>query len=225
MKLKGLAVRRLHDLGEFQVDHLAPGLNLLVGPNGSGKTSVMNAARAVLWGTPKLPHAELVTVWDDGRDTWRAALVGGAAGWQRGGVDVPPPEVPDAALAASWVVGLRELLTGGETEQALLERVRRQMAGGYDLTGLLEGYAGKRWPGRAEQKALREQRDALRAIEGRRARSWRGARTAWRPCGSSASRPWRLGTRPSAWGRPWSARGSPPSGSPPSSASRPSRTG
>ena len=169
MKLKGLAVRRLHDLGAFEVDDLAPGLNLLVGPNGSGKTSVMNAARAVLWGTPKLPHADLVTVWDDGRETWRAVLVGGAAGWQRGGADVPPPEVPDAALAASWVVGLRELLTGGDTEDALLDRVRRQMAGGYDLAGLLDEYAGKRWPGRAEQKTLREKRDALRAIEGRRA--------------------------------------------------------
>ena len=169
VKLKGLAVRRLHDLGAFEVDDLAPGLNLLVGPNGSGKTSVMNAARAVLWGTPKLPHADLVTVWDDGRDTWRAVLVGGAAGWQRGGADVPPPEVPDAALAASWVVGLRELLTGGDTEDALLDRVRRQMAGGYDFAGLLDEYAGKRWPGRAEQKTLREKRDALRAIEGRRA--------------------------------------------------------
>ncbi len=187
MKLKGLAVRRLHDLGRFQVDDLAPGLNLLVGPNGSGKTSVMNAARAVLWGTPRLPHADLVTVWDDGRDTWRAALVGGAAGWQRGGVDVPPPEVPDAALAANWVVGLRELLTGGDTEQTLLDRVRRQMAGGYDLTGLLEGYAGKRWPGRAEQKALREQRDALRAIEGRR------AELARREDGLAALRQQRLG--------------------------------
>ena len=51
MKLKRLAVRRMpgfEDRG-FDLEDLSEGLNLIVGPNASGKTTICRAIRALLW--------------------------------------------------------------------------------------------------------------------------------------------------------------------------------
>ena len=74
MKLRELHVRRMPGFEErgfrFSADQLGDALNLIVGPNGSGKTTACRAIRGLLW-PATLKNASpvsLVGTWDDGRE-------------------------------------------------------------------------------------------------------------------------------------------------------------
>ena len=50
MKLQRLSIRRLPGIDHpFELDDLGGGLNVIVGPNGIGKSRICAAVRALLW--------------------------------------------------------------------------------------------------------------------------------------------------------------------------------
>ena len=177
LTLESLVVRRGHHFVApgVELDALSPGINIIFGPNASGKTTLASAIRTLLWPEqPVLERAHLVGVFDEAGAMWRLEFDDGRVSRQLDGRDVTKsPSVAGARGSDRYHLCLRELLaTEGENFAAV---ILRESAGGYDVTQAREtlGYsstaprvrkattavqrAKKRWrESRAEQEGLRD---------------------------------------------------------------------
>jgi len=169
MRLVSLRVRRLPGIDEpFDLEAFSPGVSLLLGPNGSGKTSLCRAILATLWpGDHGLDPLDVETAWRDGDVEWHAEGSSRGTRWRRNGQPSPAPPLPEAHMARCYLLGLRDLLDdAGATGTTLAHRVRVQMAGGYDVEQVShERFSVPARPGRQERSALLERRRELTEIE------------------------------------------------------------
>jgi len=75
MRLQRLTLRRLPGIHrEFELTDLSPRLNVIVGPNASGKTSICQAVRRLLWPLKHLPNAFIHSEWVCDRDHFTIEL-------------------------------------------------------------------------------------------------------------------------------------------------------
>ncbi|MCY3002495.1 MAG: AAA family ATPase, partial [Planctomycetota bacterium] len=155
MRLVRLEIRRLpgidvpFTLGEAE---LGSGLNVIHGPNGVGKSSVVRAVRAVLWPT-LVPNEglEIEAQFHAGDVRWHVRREGSFVRWTRNGEASAAPELPSADLARSFLVGIEEL---ARADAADFEgEIRRQMSGGIDFDALV---AEHRWHDNSARGPRRE---------------------------------------------------------------------
>jgi energy-coupling factor transporter ATP-binding protein EcfA2 len=163
----------------LRLDGLQPGVNVVVGPNASGKSSLVRAVRALL--TPEaLPGAALhveARFADDG-GTWRASRLGETVRWERDGEPSDAPALPPAAAGGGFFLDLEDLLRFSAADRDLAARLATELAGGIDLPRARRELpsVGPRF-GRSQAEADREarrrraeaqrRRDALREDEAR----------------------------------------------------------
>jgi len=120
-------------LGEL---HLAPGLNLVLGPNASGKSTLGRALRATLWPGRASGGVTVASTWSDGETVRTASLVHGLVDWVGGAPSVPPIESADR-----YALGLADLLSPGRADDAIAREVRLALSQGYDLEAALAAHA------------------------------------------------------------------------------------
>ena len=143
MKIRALDVRRMpgFEAGGFRLDGLGEGLNVCVGPNGSGKTTACRALRGLLWPeslrgvSPVSLHGE----WSGEGQLLVVDLEGTRCAWQREGAAAGPPPLPPPHLGRCFTITVDDLFAGSATDRGLAERVVQLMAGGYDLGALRRG--------------------------------------------------------------------------------------
>ncbi|MBI4882368.1 MAG: AAA family ATPase, partial [Planctomycetes bacterium] len=139
MKLERLRVERLPGLVRgFDLAPVSPGLNLVVGPNASGKTSLCRALRALLYGEEQGGPITVEADFRDARGLLRASRQGGDRRWTRDGRPVEPPALPEERFASYFTVLLENLLVppGPREPDPIAARVATLLAGGYDLAQL-----------------------------------------------------------------------------------------
>jgi energy-coupling factor transporter ATP-binding protein EcfA2 len=137
MRLARIDVRGLPGLeGRFSLEP-APGVNLVVGPNTSGKSSLVRAVHGLLWPATGAAARDFLAVTFTCRD---GAFVAerrpdGALAWTRDGLPAQPPRLPDDHLRDRYALGLGDLVEarGSGREGAFAAEIRRQMTGGFDL--------------------------------------------------------------------------------------------
>jgi energy-coupling factor transporter ATP-binding protein EcfA2 len=167
VKLRRLVIRRLPGVAPgFALEPVAPGLSVVVGPNASGKSSLIRALHALL-DPAVLPGAalDLEAEFDTAAGRLELQRFGSTQRWLRDGRPVEPPPLPDARFFDCYALRLEDLLAVDAPAEAQIgERLARELAGGYDLGALLEQppWRLKQTHGRAEQQQLA---DAQRELD------------------------------------------------------------
>lgn len=136
MRAKRIHLRRAPGLPRgLELERLSPALNLVLGPNASGKTTLSRAVRATLWKEEDLAGGEIEVEWECAG----ALLVARRAGlhppsWSEQGAPRGAPALPPARLRSAFFLDLQDLLAGrDESEAEIAARVRRELGGGYEL--------------------------------------------------------------------------------------------
>jgi len=160
VRLRQLEIRALPGIRPgFRLSDIAPGLNVVVGPNASGKTSLCRALRALLYpeearGVPVHLEADV----EVGGSAARIVRVGGDPRWLRDGVPVERPPLPEHRFVDCFTIQVDALVAAGETERRIGARIARELSGGYDLRAVRDAppFRLKANHGRPEARALRE---------------------------------------------------------------------
>ena len=169
MKLEQLRITHLPGIREgITLEDLAPGLTIITGPNASGKSSLVRALRYLID-----PDSAV----DDGAVTLQARfLVGGErlevtrtgsqVVWQKNGQSVDPPPLPDTEFVHCYWLSMADLLQEGPTEVAILDELRRELAGGFDLDAVRRDATFSVGPrhGQTQERTLREREKHLRSV-------------------------------------------------------------
>jgi uncharacterized protein YhaN len=145
-KAPGFLVRSFGDLTA-----LHPGLNILTGANGVGKTTIIKALWSLLYTPAKHPLLEAEGVLQRGETEWFLSLSSRHLEQKRisDGLITSLPGRNDTFADAYWFP-LHELLTKEGVGEPFLEAIRKEMQGGIDLeravreAGGIEAFSRKR---------------------------------------------------------------------------------
>ena len=149
----------------LSVTGLEPGVNVITGPNMSGKTTLANAMSAVLWAGAADRRAEVTATLRHADARWTLSVEGRALrACQRDGQTSGPPEVPPAELRDRYHIPLVDLLQSDSGPDQFAAKIARETAGGYDLARAAEEVGARdAVPGhRRELAALDEARQVVR---------------------------------------------------------------
>lgn len=169
MKLRRISILALPGITPgFELEELDPGVNLIVGPNASGKTSLCRAVRALLYQEEEpgdRVHLEAEFVHEN--KYIHTVRIGRELHFSYKGQPVAPPSLPDYRFVRCYTIEMEDLISTGETEQAIAQWISRELAGGYDLKKVAESppFKIKANHGRAEAEKLREAESNLRKLQ------------------------------------------------------------
>ena len=136
MKLKSLWIRDIPGLNDELklMDLPSKGMVVIEGDNGSGKTTVCRAIRAILWEKPKGVRVDASWQLEDGT-TGICELRGGNTGW-----DGSPPLLPPSHLSGAYTLRVDEMLREDASDSELAGKMAAEMAGGYNLPALRDQF-------------------------------------------------------------------------------------
>ena len=140
MRLRRLKINQLPGIQPgFELDGIAPGVNLVTGPNAIGKSSLIRAIGfLVAPASPRDPLALSLEADFENDANLTASRNGTALVWQQQGRVIDPPALPDPeSLHCYWLT--MENLAAGDDDQILVEQLQQALAGGYNLRALREG--------------------------------------------------------------------------------------
>ncbi len=162
-------VRRTPGIDDpFLLDDFVPGVNLVYGPNASGKTSTARAIEAVLWPAADATHRLSVSArYSIGQSEFVVALDAGHLGVQRNGAESRPPELPAPEFRQRYKLSLHELLLATDRTDQFADEIARQSAGGYDFTAAADalGFLSKPSTAASEGRALEAARKDLKEAQ------------------------------------------------------------
>jgi chromosome segregation ATPase len=135
--------------GPLEARGFVPGVNVVVGPNASGKSSLIRALRAVLYpgGEDGLVEVRLGLVADDGSPLL-AHRLGEGVTWLRAGREASAPRLPSPDVLGAYVLELEDLVAGrdgrhkggrGSVDEHIAERLQLELTGGVDFQALRKG--------------------------------------------------------------------------------------
>jgi DNA repair protein SbcC/Rad50 len=137
MKLVRLVVARLPGIAErLELLPAAGRVSVVVGPNASGKTSLIRALAALVQHSPDNRPVDIEAEFHDGEHRILGRAIGQARTWWRDGNEIARPDWPDADQLGAYLIRAEQLADAGATERQFSETLRQVMAGGYDLDAL-----------------------------------------------------------------------------------------
>ncbi len=170
MRIRSLEILRLPGIRDpFAIKEMSPGLNLIIGPNASGKTSLCRAFRSLIWSDQKrMDHLSLSMQLVAGERELEVVREGDQTNWLADGAATERPVLPEAHLAKCFTVEVDDLNAAESGDEDLAQEILRHMAGGYDMRGLLtaDKYRVKKTHGQEERATVEAARRELAKIRG-----------------------------------------------------------
>lgn len=171
MRIREIQIRRMPGFpdGAPVLKDLTPGVNLVYGPNASGKTTTARAIQALIW--PRVRGQDLYSLYgffEVNGETWRVDMNSGSLELQRQGLaEETHPVAASAEVRDRYRLGLHELVVADNRRFA--EAVQRESAGGYDLGEAARrlGFADRSPRRGAEYQALIKAMEQVRAARDR----------------------------------------------------------
>lgn len=167
LDLTALTVRTFygHPQPGLAATDLGPGVNVVYGPNGQGKTTLARAIHGVLWPeTVASARPTYSAQFHFGGDDWRVDFESGEPRYQRGAAPADRLPLPDKSFRDRYEFSLSDLLQADG--DAFADVVRRAAAGGVDLDAARDRLRFKSAPTQ-RLKATAEAEDAARAVQAR----------------------------------------------------------
>lgn len=129
-----LNVRRMPGFprGGYALTELSPGLNIVFGPNASGKTTTAHALNLTLWPEgAAAQRASVTAAFALGGQPWTVDVEHDHVRYQAAGRESGPPLLPAGQTQSRYNLALHELLA--DENRPLAEAILRASAGGYDV--------------------------------------------------------------------------------------------
>lgn len=137
MKLKALDIRMLPGLDSpLSVTFDPNAVNVITGPNASGKSSLIRAVRAVLYPDQLDAFCHIVAEFEGRGTTLQCERRGTHVSWTRDGEPGTRPDLPGAESLGAYLISSEDLAALGNTEAHIAAELRTMLAGGYDLDAL-----------------------------------------------------------------------------------------
>ncbi|NOZ95738.1 MAG: hypothetical protein GXP47_13520, partial [Acidobacteria bacterium] len=161
IRLRRLSIREAPGLPDgVALVSLEPGLNLVWGPNASGKSTLARVLLGTLWPDDGLDNVLAEVVLEEDAVELRAVLRFGNVHWEPGPPTLPPPD-----LRNLLTLDLRSLLEKSTADEDFSRRVAVELMAGYDLDAALDSLETPT-PRRGQlQKRLDDARTELRRLE------------------------------------------------------------
>ena len=172
MRLRKLTIRKLPGIEpEFTLNEIGAGVNLVVGPNAIGKSSLTRALKYLLGNSGDDPPAlSLEAELEDGETRWQVTRNGSHIAWRRDGARRGDgPVLPGADQFGLYRLSVESLLDAGDAhDKNLAALLRRKLFGDCDLDALREEIQAPTGPrfGRRESRALVEAGRERRQVVG-----------------------------------------------------------
>ena len=171
MRLRKLTIRALPGIEPgFTFEPPGTGVNLVVGPNASGKSSLMRALKHLLGSRKDDPHAlSLEADFDDRETRWNVVRNGSQIAWRRNGAAASRPALPGADQIGLYRLSVEHLLDPeDEGDKDLAGLMRKELLGNCDLDALrsaIQHASGSRF-GNSDARKLDDAVKARRRVEG-----------------------------------------------------------
>ncbi|MDI3340347.1 MAG: hypothetical protein QJR03_07410 [Sphaerobacter sp.] len=169
LRLREVEVRRTPGITSgFRLTDLSPGLNIVYGPNASGKTTTAQVIQGLLWPeavATAWPRAAFAGMLQVGDAEWRIDHDAGHRQCRRdgGAAGAFHPGVP-AEHRERYLLSLHDLLQQENVGGPLAEVILRESAGGYDVPAAMRALDYRERPRRPDTliKAVERARSAVR---------------------------------------------------------------
>ncbi len=191
-------VRRFHGLDHGLEASLCEGVNVIYGSNASGKTTLAQAIRAILWPEDAGEEFPIASAqFELGGSAWRVELEGGQCSYEKDHAPASRPSLPPSAHGPRYHLYLHDLLRGEGQEEDFARQILQEAQGGIDveaaagelgfevpsrrtaqITTDVESLRQKRDKTRGDQKELRRKEGALDDLKEKRAEAREAARRA-----------------------------------------------
>jgi len=152
----------------FTIDDLSPDINIVFGPNASGKSTTARAIQALIWPHPsQLRGHHLAAEFDLGEEHWEIDADAARVTRTQDGQPAAAPVVAPIDDRTRYTLGLHDLLAS--ENQPMAQAILKESSGGFDLESVAaaQGYRPDIPPrlesARSVENALVRLRDAERA--------------------------------------------------------------
>src|SRR5690625_1731807 len=116
--------------GMKAMDYLASNINVIAGPNASGKSSTARMIQNVIW-KQNIDRISVAAKIEIDKKEWGLHIDSGYYSSQSNGLDEPLPSIPAVEEAKRYFLALHELIK--EDDQNLAAAILQEAIGGYDL--------------------------------------------------------------------------------------------
>ncbi|MFP4229034.1 MAG: AAA family ATPase [Salinivenus sp.] len=171
LRFEHLRVQRFNGIEHGLEVELCDGVTVIHGSNATGKTTLAQAIRGLLWPEQVDGHLPIVEARFrlDG-STWRVELEGERCGYLRDQSPANRPDLPPASHGPRYHLYLHDLLRGGDEEETFAQRILKEAQGGIDVDGTADAL-GFEVPNRRRAQItsavddLREKRDETKGAQ------------------------------------------------------------